>query len=113
MAEEEGSNKPEDSTGLGREVADEAARKRRAGKSGSGGVWAGFDMMGLIGWSVVVPTLGGAALGLWLDARHSGAISWTLTLMGLGLVVGCLNAWQWVARQDREMDDEEEDKDDD
>ena len=29
-------------------------------------------MMGLVGWSVVVPTLLGAALGIWLDHRHPG-----------------------------------------
>ena len=29
-------------------------------------------MMGLIGWSVAVPTLLGAALGLWLDKNHRG-----------------------------------------
>jgi predicted F0F1-ATPase subunit len=34
------------------------------------GVWFGLGMMGLIGWSVAVPTLLGAALGLWLDSRH-------------------------------------------
>jgi predicted F0F1-ATPase subunit len=36
------------------------------------GVWFGLGMMGLIGWSVVVPTLLGAALGIWLDAHHPG-----------------------------------------
>ena len=42
-------------------------------------------MMGLIGWSVVVPTLLGAALGIWLDERHPGAHSWTLALLVAGL----------------------------
>jgi ATP synthase protein I len=37
-------------------------------------VWFGLGMMGLIGWSVAIPTLLGAALGLWLDKRHPGAI---------------------------------------
>jgi len=32
-------------------------------------------MMGLIGWSVVVPTLLGAAFGIWLDNRHPGDYS--------------------------------------
>jgi ATP synthase protein I len=100
--------KPADSNGLGREVAAEAARKRRSRKNANRGVWFGLDMMGLVGWSVVVPTLGGAALGVWLDARHSGAHSWTLTLMGLGLVIGCLNAWHWVSGESLEMDEQED-----
>ena len=60
-------------------------------------------MMGLIGWSVAVPTLMGAAFGIWLDKRYPGIHSWTLTWLIIGLFIGCLNAWHWVAREDREM----------
>lgn len=66
-------------------------------------VWLGLGMMGLIGWSVAIPTVLGAALGLWLDKRHPGAHSWTLALLVAGLVIGCLNAWHWVAKEDRAM----------
>jgi predicted F0F1-ATPase subunit len=50
------------------------------------GVWFGLGMMGLIGWSVAIPTLLGAALGIWLDSRHPGSHSWTLALLVAGLV---------------------------
>lgn len=71
-----------------------------------------FGMMGLIGWSAaVVPTLIGAALGIWLDRRHPGSHSWTLALLVAGLAIGCFNAWHWVAREDREMRKEQEDND--
>jgi ATP synthase protein I len=63
-------------------------------------------MMGLIGWSVVLPTLGGAAFGMWVDKRHPGEHSWTLALLVAGLVLGCFNAWHWVAKEDEEMGDE-------
>lgn len=109
MSERPDGKKTHDSTGLGREVAAEAARKLRAEKQTGQSAWLGLDMMGLIGWSVVVPTLLGAALGIWLDDRHPGTHSWTLALMGLGLVIGCLNAWQWVSREDQEMSDEDND----
>jgi ATP synthase protein I len=66
-------------------------------------VWLGLGMMGLIGWSVAIPTLLGAALGLWLDKRYPGARSWTLALLMAGLVIGCLNAWHWVAKEDKAM----------
>ena len=68
-----------------------------------------MGMMGLIGWSVVVPTLLGAALGLWLDRHHPGQHSWTLALLVAGLTVGCLNAWRWVAKEDKAMHNEQED----
>jgi hypothetical protein len=45
-------------------------------------------MMGLIGWSVAIPTLLGAALGVWLDKRHPGSHSWTLMLPVIGLAIG-------------------------
>ena len=91
------------------QVAAQAARKLQARRNGTPGVWFGLGMMGLIGWSVVVPTLLGAALGLWLDDHHPGQHSWTLALLVAGLTVGCLNAWHWVAKEDKAMHDEQDD----
>lgn len=96
---------------LAGQVGAKASRKLKARRSGTPGVWFGLGMMGLIGWSVVVPTLLGAALGLWLDQRHPGGRSWTLALLMGGLVLGCLNAWHWVDREDRAMREEQEDGD--
>lgn len=93
------------------EVGSKAARKLRARRHPTEGVWFGLGMMGLIGWSVVVPTLLGAALGLWLDNHHPGRISWTLALLVAGLTIGCLNAWHWVAKEDEAMKEEQEESD--
>jgi ATP synthase protein I len=101
---------PEDGSTLAGQIGAKAARKLKARKSKSG-VWFGLGMMGLIGWSVVVPTLLGAALGVWLDKHHPGTHPWTLALMVVGLTVGCLNAWYWVAQQDKAMRDGQEDGD--
>ena len=96
---------------LASKVARQAARKLKARRDGAPGVWSGLGMMGLVGWSVVVPTLLGAALGLWLDQRHAGTHSWTLALLVAGLTLGCLNAWHWVDKEDRAMRDESGDSD--
>jgi len=54
-------------------------------------VWFGLGMMGLIGWSVVVPTLLGAALGIWLDTHHPGPPQRTQALLtGAGAAGGIL-----------------------
>ena len=95
---------------LAAQIGAKAARKLKARKS-TQGVWFGLGMMGLIGWSVVVPTLLGAALGVWLDEHHPGKHSWTLALLVAGLAIGCVNAWYWVAQQDKAMRDEPEDGD--
>ena len=92
------------------QVGTKAARKLKARKS-TQGVWFGLGMMGLIGWSVTVPTLLGAALGIWLDQHHPGKHAWTLALLMAGLAIGCLNAWYWVAQQEKAMRDEPEDGD--
>ncbi|QAY86141.1 AtpZ/AtpI family protein [Pseudomonas arsenicoxydans] len=95
---------------LAEQVGAKAARKLKARRNGTPGVWFGLGMMGLIGWSVVVPTLLGAALGLWLDQHYPGGRSWTLALLVAGLTIGCLNAWHWVAKEDRAMHEELDEK---
>jgi ATP synthase protein I len=98
---------PKEHSALSRQVGAKAARKLKAQRNPAPGVWYGLGMMGLIGWSVAIPTLLGAALGLWLDRQHWNERSWTLALLVAGLTIGCLNAWLWVAKEDRAMRDEE------
>ena len=87
-------------------VGAKATRRLRAQAHRDDGVWLGLGMMGLIGWSVVVPTLLGAALGIWIDDHHPGGHGWTLALMLAGLTIGCANAWHWVANEDKAMRDQ-------
>jgi ATP synthase protein I len=93
---------------FGDQVGAKATRKLNARRHPASGIWFGLGMMGLIGWSVVVPTLLGAALGLWLDKHHPGTHAWTLPLLVAGLVVGCLNAWHWVNQQDKAMGEDDD-----
>ena len=88
---------------LSREVGVKAARKLKARRKSAPGVWFGLGMMGLIGWSVVVPTLVGAAVGIWLDSHHPDKHAWTLALLMAGLCIGCMNAWHWVAKEERQI----------
>lgn len=90
------------------QVGAKAERKLKARRNATPGVWFGLGMMGLIGWSVAMPTLLGAVLGLWLDQRYPGGRSWTLALLVAGLAVGCLNAWHWVTKEEKAMRDEQE-----
>jgi ATP synthase protein I len=92
------------------QVGAKAARKLKARRNPSP-VWFGLGMMGLIGWSVAIPTLLGAGIGHWLDARHAGRHSWTLALLVVGLFLGCMNAWHWVAKEDKAMRDKQGDGD--
>jgi ATP synthase protein I len=90
------------------EIGAKEARKLKAQARVTRTVWSGLGMMGLVGWSVVVPTLLGAALGVWLDKRYPAAHSWMLTLLVIGLTIGCVNAWHWIAKEDKEIHREQE-----
>ena len=94
---------------LAAQVGAKAARKLKARRKGRPVVWSGLGMMGLIGWSVVVPTLLGAGIGVWIDEHHPGKHAWTLALLMAGLALGCLNAWRWVAKEDKAMREDEAD----
>lgn len=83
------------------EIGRKAERKLRARRERDRGVWFGLGMFGLIGWAVAIPTLGGIGLGLWLDSVFGSGISWTLSLLVVGVVLGCLNAWYWVKKENR------------
>ncbi len=94
-----------------RQVGLKAERKLLARRNPTPGVWFGLGMMGLIGWSVAVPTLLGTALGLWLDQHYASRHSWTLALLVAGLALGCFNAWHWVVKEDNAMHERGQKKD--
>lgn len=84
-------------------IGHQAARKRYARRTADDRIWYGLGLFGLVGWSVAVPTLIGLALGIWIDVRWPSTISWTLTLMIGGVILGSLNAWFWIERERREI----------
>ena len=80
-------------------VGQRAARKRHAREQRRRTVWFGLGMFGLVGWSVAIPTLIGISIGVWLDSHWPGKASWTLTLLIIGVALGCLNAWYWIKQE--------------
>jgi ATP synthase protein I len=46
-----------------------------------------------------------------LDKHYPGPHSWTLTLLFIGLIIGCVNAWHWVTKEDKEIRAEQENHD--
>lgn len=87
------------SEGLGSAVGRRARRKQKARTEGRRSAWFGLGMFGLVGWSVAVPTLTGIAIGVWADRRWPGEVSWTLTLLIIGVALGCLNVWYWIKQE--------------
>ena len=103
MSEENRIKSATDKSKFGQQVGEMAALKLKAQRHATQTVWSGLGMMGLVGWSVVIPTLLGTALGIWIDKHYPGTHSWTLALLAIGLGLGCFNAWHWVSKEDNEI----------
>ena len=98
-------------TSFSRQVGFRERRKLKAQRGASRNIWFGLGMLGLVGWSVALPTLLAVALGIWIDSHYPSPHSWTLMLLVIGLFLGCLTAWHWMAKEYREIRNEQEEED--
>lgn len=89
-------------------VGEKEERKLRAQRE-TKSVWSGLGLFGMIGWSIAVPTILGAVLGMWLDNNVKEDFSWTLSLLVAGLMLGCLIAWNWIQKENKEIHKKNED----
>ena len=94
-----------------RKVSAAEVRKLKSKRRGVQGFWPGLGMFGLIGWAVAIPTFLGVLLGVYIDGHFPGVHSWTLSLLIVGLFLGCMNAWHWVAKEEKAIREDEEAKD--
>lgn len=91
-----------DGPGAFRETVEKKARRRlQARREADHGVWFGFGLFGLVGWTVAIPTVAGLALGAWIDSMYPGRYSWTIMGLLAGAIVGCVGAWRWVKQESR------------
>ncbi|WP_028582371.1 AtpZ/AtpI family protein [Desulfogranum japonicum] len=91
------------------EVSKREKRRMRTRNSGRDGMWYGLGMFGIIGWSVAIPTMVAVFIGIWIDYHFPTQYSWTLMLLFIGLLVGCLNAWYWIQKERETITRERED----
>ncbi|GAB4188375.1 MAG: AtpZ/AtpI family protein [Simkaniaceae bacterium] len=102
--------------GRGKKISREIERKERrkiyARKHKDRILWFGLGTFGLIGWSVMVPTVIGLAIGIWIDKAYPSKFSWTIMLLLLGVFIGCIMAWVWVARERKSIEKERKDNQD-
>lgn len=112
MAEDCSSGKTDNSLQeeLCKKVRAKELRKIRARGQQERSVWFGLGMFGLVGWSVAIPTLMGVAVGVWIDFKWPSRYSWTLMFLVIGIILGCVNAWYWVTRERRMIEEERKDQ---
>jgi ATP synthase protein I len=100
------SDKDKENKTLPAEVARKASRRLKARREGDKGVWFGLGLFGMVGWTIAITTLIGVAIGIWMDRTWPGSYSWTLTMLFIGLIIGCMNAWYWINKESRLDDDD-------
>lgn len=60
---------------------------------------AGTVYLGTLGVMFVVPVVGGAYLGRWLDSHAAGySLQWTLSLILTGILVGVVTVYLFIRR---------------
>jgi ATP synthase protein I len=81
------------------EIARQAKRMQSARDNPGPSPLRGIGTFGMVGWSVAVPTVGGAFLGLWLDRIAPKGFSWAIALILGGVVLGGFIAAAWINKE--------------
>lgn len=89
-------------------IARKQQRRARGRRQKKHAAWFGLGVFGVVGWSVMIPFLICLAIGIYIDATWETDISWTLTLLVVGAALGALNAWFWVSREQKTIEEESE-----
>jgi ATP synthase protein I len=79
-----------------RKSAEELMEARRQ----KGKFWHYAQVLGVGGWLLVIPIVAGAYLGKYLDKKiGAGVISWTITLIIIGIAAGFYNIWYLLIKR--------------
>jgi ATP synthase protein I len=92
---------------LAEQIARKQHRRIKGKRQREHAAWYGLSLFGIVGWSVMIPLLICLAIGIAIDSRWPSRISWTLIFLLIGAVLGSLNAWYWVSRERKTIEEEE------
>ena len=80
-----------------RKKVDQQVRRMKKAERERPNVLSQTIYIGTLGLLLVLPLVGGAYLGLWLDSLADGySIRWTLSMLLLGLFVGVINVYLFI-----------------
>ncbi|WP_041778119.1 AtpZ/AtpI family protein [Beijerinckia indica] len=90
---------PSDSEDRMAQAAREAAERARKGaENPEPSLGARLGQIGILGWTIVVPTLLALLLGRWLDQIFATGIFFSAPLIMIGAGIGFWSAWKWMHR---------------
>jgi len=82
-----------------REVRKRRERRERSEREGDASFWSVVGTMGMVGWTVALPTAAGVLLGRWLDGTLEAGHVFMVFFMIVGLALGCIVAWRMIAER--------------
>lgn len=59
---------------------------------------ARLGQIGILGWTIVVPTLLGVFIGRWLDRTFDSGVFFSAPAIMIGAGFGFWSAWKWMHR---------------
>jgi ATP synthase protein I len=79
---------------------EKSAKELKKGRKERSAFWHYAYVLSVGGWLFVIPVVGGAYFGKYLDKRiGGGGISWTLTFIVIGMAVGIYNIWYFLLKK--------------
>ncbi len=89
---------PEDARRLAGAVQKRRERRERWAHEGPRALLRNLGLVGSLGWLLVLPPLGGALVGRWLDRRFESGVFWSVTFIFAGAALGGALVWRQVRR---------------
>jgi ATP synthase protein I len=76
-----------------------AARERELRYDPEPSLGKRLGQIGVLGWIIVLPALGGLFVGRWLDRTMHSGVFFSAPFVMLGAALGLWLAWKWMSRQ--------------
>ncbi len=93
---------PEEQDRIGRAARQASSREREAREEPEPSLGSRLGQIGILGWSIVIPTLLGLVIGRFLDRHFGTGVFFSAPLLMIGAAFGLWSAWEWMHRQTRD-----------
>lgn len=91
---------------VARAARDATQREARGRAQPEPSLGSRLGQIGILGWTIVLPTLAGLAIGHWLDRLFGTRLFFSAPMLMLGAAAGLWFAWKWMHRQERSLQDD-------
>ncbi|WP_434666966.1 AtpZ/AtpI family protein [Paraburkholderia sp. A3BS-1L] len=85
---------------VARAAREAAVRESRGRAQPEPSLGSRLGQIGILGWTIVLPTLAGLVIGRVLDRLFGTRVFFSAPLLMLGAAAGLWFAWKWMHRQD-------------